>query len=90
MGRTVMPPQHGPVSPESSSIPPKEMEDEIKPDHQPDDIEQHLDHHELPQGRQLGVLSASFLMANRVVGTGVFSTTSTILDQSGSVGMSLM
>lgn len=49
-----------------------------------------LEDDELPQGRQLGVLSAVFVMANRVVGTGVFSTTSTILAQSGSVGMSLM
>lgn len=44
----------------------------------------------LPQGRQLGVISATFLMVNRIVGTGVFATTSTILAQSGSVGMSLM
>ncbi|ODN78785.1 hypothetical protein L202_04340 [Cryptococcus amylolentus CBS 6039] len=45
---------------------------------------------DLPQGRQLGLISATFLMVNRMVGTGVFATTSTILDQSGSVGMSLL
>lgn len=45
---------------------------------------------DLPQGRQLGLASAVFLMANRIVGTGVFSTTSTILAQGGSVGMSLV
>lgn len=45
---------------------------------------------DLPQGRQLGLMSATFLMVNRMVGTGVFATTSTILSQSGSVGMSLM
>lgn len=45
---------------------------------------------ELPQGRNLGLFSATFLMVNRMVGTGVFATTSTILQQSGSVGMSLM
>jgi len=45
---------------------------------------------ELPQGRQLGLVSAVFLMVNRMVGTGVFATTSTILSQSGSVGMSLL
>lgn len=45
---------------------------------------------ELPQGRQLGIMSAVFLMSNRIVGTGVFATTSTILQQSGSVGMSLL
>ncbi|WVQ74904.1 hypothetical protein IAR50_004512 [Cryptococcus sp. DSM 104548] len=45
---------------------------------------------DLPQGRQLGLISATFLMVNRMVGTGVFATTSTILAQSGSVGMSLL
>lgn len=45
---------------------------------------------ELPQGRQLGTISATYLIVNRIVGTGVFATTSTILNQSGSVGMSLM
>ena len=45
---------------------------------------------EVPQGRQVGVVSATFLMINRILGTGVFSTTSTILEQSGSVGMSLI
>ena len=45
---------------------------------------------ELPQGRQLGTISAIFLMVNRILGTGVFSTTSTILQQGGSVGMSLI
>ncbi|KAL4400191.1 methionine permease [Malassezia pachydermatis] len=49
-----------------------------------------LAYNELPQGRNLGTLSAVFLMVNRILGTGVFSTTSTILNQSGSVGMSLM
>ncbi|KAN0062050.1 methionine permease [Thecaphora frezii] len=44
----------------------------------------------LPQGRQLGLVSAIFLIVNRIVGTGIFATTSTILDQSGSVGMSLI
>ncbi|MCO5566267.1 hypothetical protein L7F22_019943 [Adiantum nelumboides] len=45
---------------------------------------------ELPQGRSLGMISAVFIMANRIVGTGVFATTGTILGQSGSVGMSLL
>ena len=44
---------------------------------------------EVPQGCQVGVISATFLIVNRVLGTGVFSTTSTILSESGSVGMSL-
>lgn len=45
---------------------------------------------ELPQGRQVGITSAIFLMVNRMLGTGVFSTTSTILAQGGSVGISLI
>lgn len=45
---------------------------------------------ELPQGRQLGMISAIFLMVNRILGTGVFSTTSTILEQGGSAGISII
>lgn len=45
---------------------------------------------DLPQGRQLGTISAIFLMGNRLLGTGVFSTTSTILNQSNSVGLSII
>ncbi|WFD25437.1 methionine permease [Malassezia nana] len=56
--------------------------------HEDPPVEIHYD--ELPQGRQLGTISAIFLMVNRILGTGVFSTTSTILMQSGSVGMSLI
>ena len=40
--------------------------------------------------RQIGVVSASFLIFNRVIGTGVFATPSTILQLSGSVGLSLI
>ncbi|KAI5821453.1 APA family basic amino acid/polyamine antiporter [Pyronema omphalodes] len=39
--------------------------------------------------RQLGVFSAVFLIFNRMVGTGIFATPSTILAMSGSVGLSL-
>ncbi|KAL3436863.1 amino acid/polyamine transporter I [Aspergillus tetrazonus] len=39
--------------------------------------------------RQIGVVSASFLIFNRVIGTGIFATPSTILSLSGSVGLSL-
>ncbi|OJJ44517.1 hypothetical protein ASPZODRAFT_682490 [Penicilliopsis zonata CBS 506.65] len=39
--------------------------------------------------RQIGVVSASFLIFNRVIGTGIFSTPSTILSLTGSVGLSL-
>lgn len=40
--------------------------------------------------RQIGVVSASFLIFNRVIGTGIFATPSTILSLSGSVGLSLI
>jgi amino acid transporter len=39
--------------------------------------------------RQIGVISASMLIFNRVIGTGIFATPSTILQLSGSVGLSL-
>ncbi|KAJ3558188.1 hypothetical protein NM688_g1077 [Phlebia brevispora] len=40
--------------------------------------------------RQLGLISASFLIFNRVIGTGIFATPSVILRSSGSVGLSLV
>ncbi|KLO05675.1 APC amino acid permease [Schizopora paradoxa] len=40
--------------------------------------------------RQLGLVSASFLIFNRVIGTGIYSTPSLILRLSGSPGMSLV
>jgi amino acid transporter len=40
--------------------------------------------------RQIGVTSATFLVFNRVVGTGIFATPSAIFSLSGSVGLSLM
>ncbi|KIP09738.1 hypothetical protein PHLGIDRAFT_66968 [Phlebiopsis gigantea 11061_1 CR5-6] len=39
--------------------------------------------------RKLGFWSASFLIFNRVIGTGIFATPSVILRSSGSVGLSL-
>ncbi|CAK7235044.1 methionine permease [Sporothrix curviconia] len=39
--------------------------------------------------RQIGVLSATMLIVNRVIGTGIFATPGTILALSGSVGLSL-
>ncbi|KAG5644910.1 hypothetical protein DXG03_007462 [Asterophora parasitica] len=40
--------------------------------------------------RQIGVVSAIFIIFNRMIGTGIFATPSTILIHSGSVGMSLI
>lgn len=39
--------------------------------------------------RQIGVVSAMFLIVNRVIGTGIFATPGSILALSGSVGLSL-
>jgi amino acid transporter len=39
--------------------------------------------------REIGVFSAFFLIFNRMVGTGIFATPSTIFSLSGSVGLSL-
>ncbi|KAF8970051.1 APC amino acid permease [Flammula alnicola] len=40
--------------------------------------------------RQLGLFSASFLIFNRVIGTGIYATPSNILRSSGSVGIALI
>ncbi|KAL1871905.1 methionine permease [Diaporthe australafricana] len=39
--------------------------------------------------RQIGIPTAIFLIVNRIIGTGIFATPSTILGLSGSVGLSL-
>lgn len=41
-------------------------------------------------GRHLGVFSCTLLIVGRIVGTGIFSTPSSILSSTGSVGASLM
>ncbi|PGH04638.1 hypothetical protein AJ79_07035 [Helicocarpus griseus UAMH5409] len=40
--------------------------------------------------RRIGVISASFLIFNRIMGTGIFATPSAILSLTGSVGLSLI
>lgn len=40
--------------------------------------------------RQIGVVSATFLIFNRIIGTGIFATPSAILLLTGSVGTSLV
>ncbi|KAL4079817.1 amino acid transporter [Scleroderma citrinum] len=42
------------------------------------------------QGRHLGVFSCTLLIVGRIIGTGIFSTPSSILSGTGSVGASLM
>jgi hypothetical protein len=43
-----------------------------------------------PGRRKIGVVSATFLIFNRIIGTGIFATPSVILKLTGSVGMSLV
>lgn len=40
--------------------------------------------------KQIGVVSATFLIFNRIIGTGIFATPSAILLLTGSVGTSLL
>ncbi|KAK3387926.1 high affinity methionine permease [Podospora didyma] len=55
----------------------------------PDDTEVGALHIAREAKRQIGVVSATFLIVNRVIGTGIFATPATILKLSGSVGLSL-
>lgn len=50
-----------------------------------------LDRHQAARDnkRQIGIPSASLLIFNRIIGTGIFATPATILSLSGSVGLSL-
>ncbi|KAK9361282.1 amino acid permease-domain-containing protein [Lipomyces starkeyi] len=43
-----------------------------------------------PQSRKLGAMSAVFLILNKMIGTGIFSTPSGVFLASGSVGMSIL
>ncbi|KAL5521490.1 hypothetical protein ACEPAF_2238 [Sanghuangporus sanghuang] len=46
---------------------------------------------DVPHGkRQLGLVSAAFLIFNRVIGTGIYATPSLILQSCGSIGLSLI
>lgn len=53
------------------------------------DSESAVFHQTSEDRRQLGVTSAIFLIFNRMVGTGIFATSGTILSLSGSVGLAL-
>ncbi|TBU22810.1 high affinity methionine permease [Dichomitus squalens] len=43
----------------------------------------------VPGRKQIGLVSAIFIIFNRIIGTGIFATPSTILGLSGSVGLAL-
>ncbi|TFK34255.1 high affinity methionine permease [Crucibulum laeve] len=53
------------------------------------DVVYSFEEEEVPERRQIGLFSAVFIIFNRIIGTGVFATPSTILGLSGSVGLSL-
>ncbi|KAL6306436.1 amino acid transporter [Sparassis latifolia] len=68
-------------------------ETEAIPDHDPDLNPGELTFEEDTaggMGRHLGVFSCTLLIVGRVIGTGIFSTPSSILNSVGSVGASLM
>ncbi|KIM37300.1 hypothetical protein M413DRAFT_448598 [Hebeloma cylindrosporum] len=57
-----------------------------------DEVDDNIDFRDddsVPERRQIGLFSAVFIIFNRIIGTGVFATPSSILGLSGSVGLSL-
>ncbi|KAK5656718.1 hypothetical protein OQA88_4265 [Cercophora sp. LCS_1] len=44
----------------------------------------------VPENRKIGVMGAVFLILNKMIGTGIFSTPSSIFASTGSVGISLL
>ncbi|KAK3359605.1 high-affinity methionine permease [Lasiosphaeria hispida] len=49
-----------------------------------------LEGYALPESRKIGVTGAVFLILNKMIGTGIFSTPSSIFASTGSVGISLL
>lgn len=45
--------------------------------------------YQYPDSRKLGVTGAAFLIINKIIGTGIFSTPSSIFQATGSVGVSI-
>ncbi len=43
-----------------------------------------------PEDRKLGLMSTTFLIINRIVGTGIYSTPSSIIQNTNSVGATLL
>ncbi|KAK0619012.1 amino acid/polyamine transporter I [Immersiella caudata] len=46
--------------------------------------------YEIPESQKIGVAGAVFLILNKMIGTGIFSTPSSIFASTGSVGLSLL
>jgi hypothetical protein len=46
--------------------------------------------YEIPESQKIGVAGAVFLILNKMIGTGIFSTPSSIFAATGSVGISLL
>jgi hypothetical protein len=59
------------------------------PEHLNDGIVQEEKTYEIQESRKLGVTGAVFLILNKMIGTGIFSTPSSIFAATGSVGVSL-
>ena len=65
--------------------------DASSPDsHSDQDVGIIVQSHHIPQSQKLGITSAVFIILNKMIGTGIFSTPSGIFAATGSVGVSLM
>ncbi|KAK4444386.1 amino acid permease-domain-containing protein [Podospora aff. communis PSN243] len=56
----------------------------------PPDTTEDADVFSIPEDRRLGVTSTALLIVNRMIGTGIFSTPSTIIQATNSVGAALL
>ena len=73
---------------------PKEVNDHVRTKTAHDDVEvgevKEENKYEYDDSRKLGITGAVFLILNKMIGTGIFSTPSSIFAATGSVGVSLM
>jgi hypothetical protein len=78
----------------SEEAPPKGVNDQVREDTVNGDVEvgeiQEENKYAYDDSRKLGITGAVFLILNKMIGTGIFSTPSSIFAATGSVGVSLM
>ncbi|KAH8820255.1 amino acid/polyamine transporter I [Xylogone sp. PMI_703] len=74
----------------SASTPPKGKDDAKNPSHEGVLLDSDIEtYHTSESRKQIGLVSAIFLIFNRMIGTGIFATPSSIFALSGSVGLTL-
>ena len=78
----------------SEETPPKGVSDHVREETANGDVEvgeiQEENKYAYDDSRKLGITGAVFLILNKMIGTGIFSTPSSIFAATGSVGVSLM